>query len=274
MHTPWKNLTDNTPKAANKLYWLIGINVVVFLVAILFAPANGYLRLPSYLPALLAHFWTPVTYLFVHDGFISIVFNLLWLYWMGQLFEEYLGDERLVGIYLLGGIAGAALFVAVFNLIPAFAENNGLLINPISGASASIVAIVVATATLLPNVEIRLFIWPVKLKWLVVIYALFDVINFYGIGFGVITAHVGAAAFAFLYIKQLQKGNDWIKGITNLFKHRGPLKVASKNPLKKPSDRPRQDEVDEVLDKISRKGYESLSKEEKEILFRASKNEN
>jgi membrane associated rhomboid family serine protease len=270
MHTPWKNLTDNTPKPANKLYWLIGINVIVFLVAIVIAPANGYLRLPAYLPALLAHFWAPVTYLFVHDGFISIIFNLLWLYWMGQLFEEYLGDDRLVGMYLLGGIAGAILFVALFNLVPGLSGSGGL----ISGASASIVAIVVATATLLPNNEIVLFIWPVKLKWLVVIYALFDLINFYGIGFGVVTAHIGAAAFAFLYIKQLKKGNDWIRGIASLFKRRGPLKVASKNPLKKPSDRPRQDEVDEVLDKISKKGYDSLSKQEKEILFRASKNEN
>lgn len=270
MHTPWKNLTDNTPKTVSKLYWLIGINVIVFLVTIVYAPAEVALRLPSSLPALLAHFWSPVSYLFVHDGFISIIFNLLWLYWMGQLFEDYLGDDRLVGVYLLGGIAGAMLFVTVFNLVPGFA-GSGVLI---SGASASIVAIVVATATLLPNVEIRLFIWPVKLKWLVVIYAIFDLINFNAFGFSVITAHVGAGLFAFLYIKQLQKGSDWIKGITNLFKHRGPLKVASKNPLKQTSTRPRQDEVDAILDKISKTGYDSLSKGEKEILFRASKNEN
>jgi membrane associated rhomboid family serine protease len=268
MHTPWKNLTDNSPKTISKLYWLIGINVIVFLVTIVYAPAAVNLRLPSNLPALLAHFWSPVSYLFIHDGFISIIFNLLWLYWMGQLFEDYLGDTRLVGIYLLGGIAGAVLFVTVFNVVPGL-SGGGL----ISGASASIVAIVVATATLLPNVEIRLFIWPVKLKWLVVIYAVFDVINFYSLGYGVIVAHIGAALFAFLYIKQLQKGSDWIKNITNLFKHRGPLKVASKNPLKRTSTRPRQDEVDAILDKISKAGYESLSKEEKEILFRASKNE-
>lgn len=268
MHTPWKNLTDNTPKAVSKLYWLIGINAVVFLVGIVFAPAAIILRLPSDLSALSAHFWSPVSYLFVHDGFISIIFNLLWLYWMGQLFEDYLGDDRLVGIYLLGGIAGAILFVAVFNLVPGIYG-----ISPISGASASIVAIIAATATLLPNSEIRLFIWPVKLKWLIVIYAIFDIINFRAFGFSVITAHIGAGLFAFSYIKQLQKGTDWIKGITSLFKHRGPLKVASKNPLKQTSARPRQDEVDAILDKISKTGYESLSKGEKEVLFRASKNE-
>jgi len=268
MHTPWKNLTDNTPKAVSKLYWLIGINVFVFLVAIIFAPLDGLLRLQSNLHSLPDHPWTPVSYLFVHDGFISIIFNLLWLYWMGQLLEEYLGDDRLIGVYLLGGIAGAILFVAVFNLIPGIWG-----INSISGASASIVAIIAATATLLPNTEIMLFIWPVKLKWLMVIYAVFDLINFNAFGFSVITAHIGAGLFSFFYIKQLQKGNDWIRGITGLFKKRGPLKVASKNPMRKATDRPRQDEVDAVLDKISKKGYDNLSKEEKEILFRASKNE-
>src|ERR1700749_1728662 len=109
MHTPWKNLTDNTPKTVSKLYWLIGINVIVFLVTIVYAPAAVNLRLPSNLPALLDHFWSPVTYLFVHDGFISIIFNLLWLYWMGQLFESYSGDDPLVGMYLVGGSSGAVL---------------------------------------------------------------------------------------------------------------------------------------------------------------------
>lgn len=273
MHTPWKNLTDNTRKPIQKLYWLIGINVAIFLLAYIAASFYNSLSLPAYLPVLAAHFWTPITYMFVNGGFISTVFNLLWLYWMGKVFEDYLGSDRMVGVYLLGGFAGAVLFVATFNIIPLITHNALFMLNTVAGASASVLAIIVATATLLPDVEVRLFIWPVKLKWLVVIYAIFDLINLSATGYGVIVAHIGAGLFGFVYIKQLQKGNDWVDGIKKIFKKRSPLKVASKNLLRRSSNRPRQEEVDAILDKISKIGYESLNKEEKEILFRASKND-
>jgi membrane associated rhomboid family serine protease len=275
MHTPWKNLTDNTKKPIDKLYWLIGINVIVFLIILIYAPIGGYLRLTPRLPTLLTQFWTPLTYMFMHDGFISAVFNLLWLYWMGQVFEDYLGSKRLIGVYLLGGLSGAVLFIIVFNL-PFFAHSNPFILNAISGATASVLAIIVATATLLPDHPVILFIWPVKLKWIVLIYAIIDLINFSGFGIGLITAHIGAALFGFVYIKRLQKGSDWIKNIVEVFSS-GPrpskLKVVARNNNKKSSSRPRQEDVDLILDKISNSGYESLTTEEKEILFRASKNE-
>jgi membrane associated rhomboid family serine protease len=272
MDNPWQNITYKF-KTGNKLYLLIGVNVIVFLIALIFTSLDGYLRLPAYLPALQRHFWTPLTYMFLHDGIISVIFNMLWLYWMGQIFEEFLGYNRILGVYLLGGVAGAALFILGCNVIPLVTHNNFLQLNYIAGATASVLTIIVATATLLPNQTILLFIWPVKLKWLVLIYAIIDLINISGTGGGVIIAHIGGALFGFLYIKQLKKGNDWIGIIANLFKRGSKLKVASNNLSKRSSSRPRQDEVDQILDKISKSGYVSLSKEEKGILFRASKNE-
>lgn len=271
MHTPWKNLTAAPRKISNIIYILIGINVAVFLATIISPPFGAALRLPATLSVLLTHFWAPVTYMFVHDGFLSVIFNMLWLYWMGQIFDEFLGNNRIVGVYLLGGLVGGLLYCLAYNLLPGFANNSLLALYSIAGATASVLAIVVATATLLPERTILLFIWPVKLKWLVVIFVVLDLINISGTGWGIIIAHAGAALFGFLYIKQLQRGHDLISGITNIFKKASPLKVASKNPMKRATYRPRQDEVDEILDKISRIGYDSLSREEKEILFRASK---
>jgi membrane associated rhomboid family serine protease len=278
MHTPWKNLTAAPRKTGNTIYLLIGINVAVFLASYFYPQLDQLLRLRADASVLLARFWTPLTFMFTHDGFLEVIFSMLWLYWMGQVFDEYLGNQRIMGVYLLGGLAGALLFMVASNLIPGLlpavpgvTAKNILAIYSISGASACVLTIMVATATLLPNRTILLFIWPVKLKWLLVIYAVLDLINNAGTGIGVIIAHAGAALFGFLYIKQLQQGRDLISGITNIFKKASPLKVASKNPMKRATYRPRQDEVDAILDKISRIGYDSLSREEKEILFRASK---
>ena len=125
---------------------------------------------------------------------------------MGRIFEDYLASKRIIGVYLLGGLAGAALFIVTFGVFPALTHGNTFFTGSIAGASASVLAIIAATVTLVPNAVITLFIWPVKLKWLIVIYAIFDLINIRGTGMGIITAHIGAAVFGFLYIKQLQKG--------------------------------------------------------------------
>ena len=275
MNSPLQNIIYKF-KTGNKLYWLIGVNAVVFLTSLLFPVVDLYLRLPAYLPALGTYFWTPLTYMFVNDGFLGALFNLLWLYWMGQVFMEYMGEKRLLWLYIMGGLAGAAFFILVCAVLPQITHNSPFLLLAISGATASVLTIIVATATLLPNTEVVLFIWPVKLKWLVLIYAIIDLINIRGGGTGLIIAHIGGALLGFAYIKSLQSGGDWIVAITNLFK-RGPklsrLKVVARNNGRKTSSRSQQEEVDLILDKISKSGYESLNKEEKEILFRASKNE-
>lgn len=287
--TVWENINYKI-RSGSRLYLLIYINVAVYLVigipavfeflfnggreSIIEAFAYRYLEMPSDLPALLRHFWTPVTYMFMHAGPFHILFNMLWLYWIGQIFEEYLGQKRTLGLYLMGGLAGALFFVAAYNLIPAFKSELGL---PIVGASAGVMAIIVATATLLPDYSIPLFlIGPVKLKWLALFFVILDFLSIRGGNPGGEFAHLGGALLGFVYIKRLQQGNDWVAAISKLFSRRPGatnLKVVSRSAGKKNLAKPRQEDVDRVLDKISVSGYDSLNSEEKEILFRASKNE-
>ncbi len=291
MSTLWQNIQYKMLRSGNKLNLLIGINVIVFLavniltvVEFLFTRSGGesfmgvfvkdYILLPAALPKLLTHFWTPLTYMFMHDGIFHILFNMLWLYWMGQIFEEYLGNKRTIGLYIMGGLAGAFTYLLSYNLLPAFTSVNAAALSTIVGASASVMAIVVATATLLPNYTISLIlIGPVKLKWLVLVILVIDFLGIIGPNAGGEIAHLGGALFGFFYIKQVQKGNDWILSIAGIFKSKSKLKVVSNNGNKNTADYPRQDEIDRILDKISQSGYDSLNKQEKEILFRASKNE-
>jgi membrane associated rhomboid family serine protease len=291
MSTLWQNIQYKMLRSGNKLNLLIGINVIVFLAvnmtvvleklftsvghqSIIELFAREYLQLPAAFSKFPTHFWTPLTYMFMHDGILHILFNMLWLYWMGQIFEEYLGNKRTIGLYIMGGFAGALFYMLALNFLPFFTSANAAAETTIVGASASVMAIVVATATLLPNYSISIiFIGPVKLKWLVTFILIIDFLGTVGPNAGGEIAHLGGALFGFIYIKQLQKGNDWIAAITNIFKPKSKLKVVAANGNKNSVDYPRQEEIDRILDKISQSGYDSLNKQEKEILFRASKNE-
>lgn len=290
MSTLWRNIQIKLQSSGSRLYLLIAINVGVFLAInipaviewlftgsqnVIFYYTTEYLAIPAYLPKLLVRFWTPLTYMFMHDGIFHILFNMLWLYWLGQVFEEYLGTKRIIGVYLLGGLAGALFYVLSYNLFPVFA--TVLPLSTAVGASASVMAIIVATATLLPDYSIPLiFIGPVKLKWIALAIVIIDYLSISGPNSGGEIAHLGGALLGFVYIKRLQKGSDWVANIAGIFKS-GPrlskLKVVARNTNKKVSSRPRQEDVDLILDKISTSGYESLTADEKEILFRASKNE-
>ncbi|MDB5117088.1 MAG: rhomboid family intrarane serine protease [Mucilaginibacter sp.] len=284
--TFWENISYKVFRTSSKLNLLIGINVAVYLIinvpaileylftrnSLITYYSFEYLALPAYLPKLLIRFWTPLTYMFMHDGIFHILFNMLWLYWMGQIFEEFLGEKRTIGLYLLGGFAGAILYVASYNIFPAFTQTGVLIGSTAVGASASVMAIIVGAATIAPNYTISLmFIGPVKLKWLVIFYIVIDFLSIAGPNAGGEIAHLGGALFGFIYVRQLQNGRDMVGAIAGIFKSRSKLKVASTNRGKSSTDAPRQDEVDRILDKISRTGYENLSKQEKETLFRASK---
>ena len=278
----WEEIRYKVLHSGSKLNLLIGINVAVFLalgiIGVIEALSTSrnvlgdtiyhYLALPSYIPTLLTHFWTPITYMFMHDGIWHIVMNMIWFYWMGSIFEEYLGAQKLLALYLLGGLAGAFFFVLGYNVFPLFASVR--VAGTVVGASAAIMAIIVGTATLLPDYTIFfMFIGPVRLKWLAAIFVIIDLLSLASSNAGGELSHLGGALMGFIYIKQLQKGNDMGASIGRLFKPKPHLTVASKN-LKNTSTKPRQDEIDRILDKISNSGYESLSKQEKETLFRAS----
>ncbi len=275
---------------------LIIINVVVFLVLIVFKVLLSVSQYPEIfellhrqlaIPAPILDFlekpWTIITYAFVHDlsGVFHIFFNMLFFYWFGKLFVEYLGSDKLIAVYFLGAFAGAVAYLLVYNLIPFYQERipgGGMI-----GASAAVYAITVATATLLPDYTFfLLFLGPIRIKYIAGFYILISFLGSIGPNEGGNVAHLGGALIGFIYIKQLQAGVNWGGWITatlafikGLFAPRRNVKVSyRKTPdIKKGTKAPAisQDEIDTILDKISDGGYESLTKEEKEKLFNASK---
>jgi membrane associated rhomboid family serine protease len=276
---------------------LIIINVVVFLV-IGFVSVIGEITsttfisdvlynqftIPPKFPEFATRPWTLLTYMFAHSRWdiFHILFNMLVFYWFGKLFIEYLGSDKLVALYLLGGLAGGLVYLLVFNTVPFYVERSGF--PGMVGASAAIYAIVVATATLLPDYTFfLLFVGPVRIKYIAAFYVVISFLGTTQENAGGNIAHLGGALMGFVYMKQLQGGVnlggwittflDWFKGI---FSSKPKVKVTyrntdsfTKNSAK--GSKASQEEIDAILDKISDRGYESLSKEEKEKLFNASK---
>jgi len=285
MNAFWHNLYYKIFRSTGKLMLLIWINIAVFLAINILAVfeklifhsdaiefySNKYLLLSADISQL-KYFWTPLTYMFMHAGILHILFNMLVLFWMGRIFEEFLGKKRTIGLYLLGGLAGGALFVICYNVFPAFTQTHEYLSTTLVGASASVMAIAAAAATIAPDYPVFLpLLGEVKLKWIVLFYVVADFLSIAGPNAGGEIAHLGGALFGFVYVKQLQNGNDWIAAISNWFKAKPKLKVASTNRDKTAVNKPRQEDVDKILDKISKTGYDNLTKQEKDILFRASK---
>ncbi|HCN83681.1 MAG TPA: rhomboid family intramembrane serine protease [Sphingobacteriaceae bacterium] len=267
--------------SGSRLNLFIGINILVFLsigiVAVfdLFAGSlsaewlTNQLAMPAWLPSLPYKFWTPITYMFLHREFFHILFNMLWLYWMGRIFEEYLKPEQFTFTYIAGGLAGALFYLIAYNVFPVFSPHAQTSV--ILGASASVNAIVIAVATLLPDYTIMLlFFGAVRLKYLALAFVLIDFLSIAASNPGGSIAHLGGALLGFLYIGQLQSGNDWSK----IFKREKKLKIVSNQRPGTTANRlPDQEIIDEILDKISKSGYESLSTKEKQQLFNASKKE-
>ncbi len=283
-----------TFKQGSMLTRLIYINLGVFIVVKIFGVFLGlfsvdspnllvqWLAVPADITQLIHRPWTIFTYMFLHEGFLHILFNLLWLYWLGKIFLEYLTGKQLLNVYLLGGLSGAFLYILAFNIFPAFSQ-----VAPVSialGASAAVLAIVVATAVYVPNYTIYLmFLGPVKLKYIALFSIILDMTTMMDGNAGGHIAHLGGALFGYLYIRQFRKGKDISKGfsktldsIANWFKPKSNLKVTYKrgetdidyNKRKNAE----QKDIDKILEKIAKSGYESLSKSEKEILFKQSRN--
>ncbi|HZI24945.1 MAG TPA: rhomboid family intramembrane serine protease [Chryseolinea sp.] len=277
---------------------LILINVVVYLVVAVLFVVSEISQFPEFfnaihriiaIPAPLIEFlqkpWTIITYAFVHDwtGILHILFNMLFLYWFGKLFAEYLGSDKLIAVYFLGALAGAIAYLIVYNVIPYYEAripSGGMV-----GASAAVYAIVVATATLLPDYTFfLLFLGPVRIKYIAAFYIVLSFLGSVGSNEGGNVAHLGGALIGFVYIKQLQAGVNWgiwitavIEWCKGLFSAKPKVKVTYRKEATAGAKKAgktstvSQDEIDTILDKISDGGYESLTKEEKEKLFNASK---
>lgn len=283
-----------TFKEGSVLTRLIYINIGVFLllkiIGVFFYLSGEsfslyqWLAVPSVKEALIQRPWTPITYMFLHTGFIHLLFNMLGLYWFGQLFLYHFEGKKLLGVYLLGGLWGAFLYLLAYNIFPVFDSGYGLLL----GASASIFAILVAVAFYDPNREIHMFfIGRFPLKYVAAFYVLLSVIGISSINPGGNIAHLGGAFWGWFYIYQLRKGKDMGGGfvklldqlgefLTGLFKPKSKMKITYKKPPRDDHEYNRQkhvqqDEINRILDKIAKSGYDSLTKNEKELLFKQGK---
>ena len=175
---------------------------------LLFEKYLHYIMVPDSPRLLVKQMWSLVTYMFAHVEFLHILFNMFWLYWFGSLFKNYIGESKIYPVYIMGGLMGAFFFIAAYNIFPLFENVPGYAI----GASAAVMAIVLATATMIPNYSMNfIFIGPVKLKWLAVFVVIFDIISIPKGNPGGHIAHLGGAFYGYLFALQYKNGNDWSK---------------------------------------------------------------
>ncbi|NHM06167.1 rhomboid family intramembrane serine protease [Flavobacterium sp. CYK-4] len=269
------------------IYWNCG----VFLLSILFFYQFrfGFFNYPNWL-ALSSDItqwiykpWTLLTYFFFHAGFFHLLFNMMVLNFAGRLFLTFFNQQQLLGLYLLSGIFAGLAFVILYPVLSAGNTSS------IVGASGAIMAVLVATATYSPFMNLRLLlIGNVKLWQLTFVILLLDLIQIFTENTGGHIAHLSGAFFGFIYIKLLQNGTDLSKivsVITGLFAARNQKKSTPFKKVHRNTDKPQnrvskivtkdktQQQIDEILDKISKSGYDSLTKDEKEFLFKAGKQE-
>lgn len=292
----WDDI-KRTFRQGNSLTRLIYINIAVFILITIAAVIGFllnnpeisekvlyYISVPSSFKVLLLRPWTIITYMFVHQGIWHILFNMLWLYWFGSIFLEYLDQRKLVAVYLMGGISGALVYILSFNIFPVF---SAVVTDSVAiGASASVMAIVIAIAAYVPDYTVHLFLFGrIKIKYMALaIFILTSVMDF-SINSGGKLAHIGGALFGYLYTLNLKQGRDIGKGFNKIidslvttFKPRKKLKVTHKKPANEYEYNKLKAEhqalINNILEKISKGGYDSLTKEEKETLFRESQKKN
>ncbi len=288
-------------KVKNNFNTLIYINLIVFVVIAMskiitfLGGISGfdlvtYLSVPANIDSLLKRPWTVITYMFTHKDFLHILFNLLVYYWFGKLFLQFLSQRQLLGVYVLGGLFGAVFYILAYNLIPAFSFDSIFAIA--LGASASVMAVVITVATLVPNQEVyMLFFGKVKLKYLALGIIILDLISIPIDNAGGHIAHLGGAFLGYIFVRYYRKGTDitiWLSrilyGIKEFFSPTKEMKVKHNKKKKKKAkpNRPEsdmeynarkkaeQDEIDRILDKVAQSGYSSLTNQEKEKLFNMS----
>ncbi len=273
----------------NKLIYINSIIFIILSILDVFSfmfqfniePIINKLYLPTSFQALIKQPWSFISYMFLHNGFLHLLFNMIWLHIGGKLFLQYLNPKQLLSTYILGGLFGGITLVIAYNYIPVFKPlaNEAIAI----GASASVFAIMVAIATYAPNYALKFpLIGFLKLKYIATFMVFIDILSIPKGNAGGHIAHIGGAIFGYFYVKKLQKGKDLsidffyiFNIIKSTFKIKKPLKKVYKRPKSdyefNSEKSKKQKEVDKILEKIAKSGYESLNKKEKATLFRASK---
>ena len=242
-----------------------------------------YLSLPSGIDNLMRRPWGIFTYMFVHQKFWHLFFNMIVLYYSGKVFLKFFNDRQLLYTYIIGGLFGALFYVAGMNIFPVFSSTVSISIA--IGASASVMAILIAAATYTPDLEVNLFyLINMKFKWLAVIIVALDIIGIASGNSGGHIAHLGGALWGFTYgLLSRRQGTDIFAGIREKYrKYQREQKAKTEAEIKKKQEKKamddaakrkqkEQDKIDEILKKVSMSGYSSLTQEEKNILFSKSK---
>jgi len=272
---------------------LIGINAAIFilinLIRVIFFLWNmdgagdamtHWLGVSSNVHVVLHRPWTLFTYMFLHLEFFHILFNMIVLYVGGRLFSDFIGQDRLTATYLIGGLAGALFYILSFNIFPVF--QDVVAYSVAIGASASVLAIFIAIAVYMPNYQLPLLILGrIRLKYIAIFFVVLDIISIDQGNPGGHLAHLGGAAWGAIYASLLKAGKDpalvigyYLGKIGGLFRKKPRMRVEYTR------ERPETDEeynrkraedrqkLDKILDKISHSGYDSLTREEKEMLFK------
>ena len=283
--------------AVQLIFINVGVFVVMALTDVIFLLFNrvttgvwGWFELPASVTRLLYQPWSLFTYMFMHAGFLHILFNMLWLYWFGTIFLYFFSGKHLRGLYIFGGLLGGLLYILSYNVFPYF--ETSVAGSVMVGASASILAIVVATAYREPNYPIRLLLLgTIRLKYLALVVILLDLLFLTSDNAGGHIAHVGGALAGLWFAASLSKGVDltaWINKILDViaslfdkktWRRKPKMKVhygAGRTTKERDYDynakkKAQSDEIDRILDKLKKSGYESLTTEEKKSLFDASK---
>ena len=277
---------QNKFKYANIVEKIISINVAVFVLIFIFNTlgflfkANGsvvdWFILPATFEGFISKPWSIITYGFVHVDFIHILMNLISLYFIGNLFVNYFTPKQFISFYILGTLFGGIVFLLSYNFFPAFSNDvsNSVLL----GASAGVSAIFIGLATYIPNYQFKIpLLGFIKIWHLAAIWVALDVIQIPVGNAGGRLAHIGGALFGFLYVSQASNVKiDILSKISSFFtSKKKPLKTvykSKKTTTKKQANTTyKQQKINVILDKISKSGYDTLSQEEKDFLFKQGK---
>ena len=276
------NTLKNKYKTGTIIEKLIYLNIAIFLLTLLITVFQGlykgeqnflveWFSLDNNLDAFLTKPWSIISYGFLHADFIHLIFNMITLYFIGNLFIQYFTEKQALTFYILGTLFGGFLYVISQNYFPLFEGINTTLV----GASAGISAIFIGIATYMPHYQIKIrFIGFIKFWHLAAIWLAFDVVGLIGTNAGGSFSHLGGSLFGYLYVQQASNKKTNISTIfSSFFKRKEkPLKTVHKSAKRKQktvkNSNQNQEKIDVILDKISKSGYDTLTKTEKEFLFK------
>lgn len=261
----------------NVVVWIVlsVMNVLLYLYNIKGDQATNllvtWIAMPADVNMLEVRWWTPFTYMFTHTGLFHILFNMLWLYWFGMIFLEFLTSKQLTYVYLLGGLGGALLYLLVFNYFPVFESsvNSSILL----GASASVMAIVTAISLYVPNYTISLLlIGRIRIYYLAIFLFILDFMMISGSNSGGHIAHIGGALAGVLFYLFLTYKSQFKNIFKKKYKPKFKVHYGKDDIAYNADKKMREEDIDRILDKISKSGYQSLTKEEKDFMFKNSGN--